>query len=374
MKLFSPLSWFNPHIVAILASVSEQVTVCAGVAVEVASAEGEPKEWVQLMPMGTFGTTRDSRGPWRIADQAHAERVIAASQRIAGGVDIPVDYDHALEAALDPKLRTPAPASGWIKALQARPDGLYGRIEWTSAAAAKLKAREYRYISPVFTHETAKGGAPGDVVSLLRAGLTNYPALTDQLAIAASGQGQSGADMDLKALAAALGLSADATLDQIVAAAAALKAAHGQVAVAAGLTAAAQPGEVVTAVAGLKTQAGVDPTKFVPRETYDALSARVAKIETDTVEEKAVAAVDTAIASGKIAPATRDWYLSHARRDLADFERFVGAAPVVVAAGRLAQTAKAPAEVSVNDEEMAVAAAMGLSKDEYLNSKKGVAR
>src|SRR3546814_1790477 len=75
-----------------------------------------------------------------------------------------------------------APASGWIKELQKRDDGIYGRIEWTAAARQALAAGEYRYISPVFNHDKIGGR----VRAILRAGLTNTPAL--ELAAVASEQ------------------------------------------------------------------------------------------------------------------------------------------------------------------------------------------
>src|SRR5581483_4779140 len=66
----------------------------------------------------------------------------------------------------------PAPAAGWICELAAREGALWGRVEWTPHGAMAIASREYRYISPVFQYT-----AEGEVMRLLRAGLTNNPNL-----------------------------------------------------------------------------------------------------------------------------------------------------------------------------------------------------
>jgi hypothetical protein len=66
----------------------------------------------------------------------------------------------------------PAPAAGWMKQFQARTNGLWALVAWTTNARALLDKREYRFISPVFAYTPA-----GEVLQILRAGLTNSPAL-----------------------------------------------------------------------------------------------------------------------------------------------------------------------------------------------------
>jgi Mu-like prophage I protein len=92
---------------------------------------------------------------------------------------LPVDYDHSIDLAAPKGL--PAPAAGWIDQLEARADGIWGRVAWTARAAASIAALEYRHISPVFDH--TRGGA---VVRILRAALTNSPAIPNLTALAAS--------------------------------------------------------------------------------------------------------------------------------------------------------------------------------------------
>lgn len=136
----------------------------------VALAESNPTskepQWVHLLPVGEFSAS-DGRGPWIVSDP---DKVIANSLSKAGSKKIPIDYDHQIDHAT--KNGQPAIAAGWITQLEARDDGVWGLVEWTDKASAHLAAKEYRYLSPVINH-TDKG----QVTTILRAALTNKPAL-----------------------------------------------------------------------------------------------------------------------------------------------------------------------------------------------------
>lgn len=119
---------------------------------------------IHLVPAGRF-SGRDGRGPYVLRD-AHA--VIQATQ--ARGMDLLIDYDHATDY-LPPGSRVPA--AGWVKTLHSREDGLWGEAEWTESAAAAIKGKEFRYISPVFDYRRGTG----EVMCLIRAALTNNPNL-----------------------------------------------------------------------------------------------------------------------------------------------------------------------------------------------------
>ncbi|MBY0431223.1 MAG: phage protease, partial [Rhodospirillales bacterium] len=125
--------------------------------------------------------------------------VIEASRRYAGRKLIAIDYDHQTDHAA--KNGRPAPAAGWIKGLQARPDGIWGMVDWTGRAAEHLRKREYRYLSPAFSHSPN-----GEVTCLLRAALTNNPNL--ELTALASAGGTI-MECDLSELRQLLGLPAD---------------------------------------------------------------------------------------------------------------------------------------------------------------------
>ena len=94
---------------------------------------GEAPAWVHLLPSGAT-TARDGR---RFI-LAEPEAVIAAFE--AGRIDLPVDYEHQADKPVN-RANGPVPAAGWIKALEARADGLWGRVEWTATAARMIGAK-----------------------------------------------------------------------------------------------------------------------------------------------------------------------------------------------------------------------------------------
>lgn len=326
--------------------------------IEVCAAGGELVTRIQLLPIGEILCKRDGRR-FRVRDLAHAQAIVAATTDTAGRADVPIDYDHQTLFGAIPKVGGTAPASGWMRNFSATPEGIFADVEWTEAAAAKLKAREYRYISPVFRMDPKTG----DALVILHAALTNYPAITELAAVASATS--SGDSMDLTKLALALGLKADATLDEIVAAQAAQTARLGAIAAAAGLTPNATDAEIAAAKAGL-----VDPTKYVPISELQAANARLDKLESESATAAASAAVDAAIAAGKVTPANRDWAMGYAKKDLAGFQAFSGNAPVVVTP-KTEATTKAPEKVEeLTEDQIAACKATGCSPEAFLKTLK----
>lgn len=166
-----------------------------------ASQAGDVPGWMQLFPSGTF-SGRDGRGPYTCDPVS----VVAQTRAHNGPLDIPVDYDHQLEfSAVNGQ---PAPAAGWITALEARDDGVWGHVEWTEKGRAHVAAREYRYVSPVYYHDPS-----GVIQSIESVALTNVPNLTGLKALASrepSGQqsftGESPMSF-LKTIASVLGVT-----------------------------------------------------------------------------------------------------------------------------------------------------------------------
>lgn len=106
----------------------------------------------------------------------------------------------------------PAPAAGWIEKLEDRGSGLWALVLWTEKAAEMISNKEYHYISPVFTTIS------GEVKCILRAGLTNNLAL-ELTQLATHKETQKDNDMTFKQRAAeTLGLSLDASAEEILAA------------------------------------------------------------------------------------------------------------------------------------------------------------
>lgn len=120
-------------------------------------------EWVRLLPLGEVKLV-DGREPFTVDSEA-LEAIIHAWR--ARGTDLVIDYEHQTLGG------GKAPAAGWIKDLEIREDGLWGRVEWTAAARAHLEAREYRYFSPVLNIDVDTRRP----TSLMNLALTNTPAI-----------------------------------------------------------------------------------------------------------------------------------------------------------------------------------------------------
>jgi phage I-like protein len=157
-------------------SVSEEVepnflvSACA-VALNAAQAQ----EWVELIPAGKF-TAVDGRGPF---DNHDPELIVTSSLAKMPLVGLVIDYDHSTDLAA-PEGR-PAPAAGWFREFKVERGAIFARVEWTTDAAEALKTKKYRYVSPVFEHSK-----DGKVERILRAALTNNPALINLPAIASA--------------------------------------------------------------------------------------------------------------------------------------------------------------------------------------------
>ena len=120
-------------------------------------------EWILLLPLGRVELV-DRPEPLEVDPESLAAMVKAFRSR---GVDVVIDYEHQSLQGRQ------APAAGWVKDLEAREDGLWARVEWTSQARDYLHNREYRYFSPVLklNPESRKPEA------LMQVGLTNVPAI-----------------------------------------------------------------------------------------------------------------------------------------------------------------------------------------------------
>ena len=290
-------------------------------------------KWIMLVPLGSF-SGRNGLGPYDGGDVAYMNQVIDATRKRAGNTELVIDYDHQTVFAAVPNVGGVAPAAGWIKDFEVRPDGLYGLVEWTEKAASAIKANEYRYISPVYHHDKS-----GKVLRLISAGLTNSPNLDLAAVVASTALNHQDEDMDKIALA--LGLAAGAKADDIVTA-------------------------VNSAVTGR-----VDPTKYVPIAQVVALQSDLNSLKATVQGDKATLAVNKAIEDGKIVPALKDWALKLYGADPAQFDAFVGAAPVLTAVQRATVVPPTNGDPALTNEDLAVMNQLGLSKESFLQVKKG---
>jgi phage I-like protein len=319
----------------------------AGLAVSL-NAEGAAPDWVQLLPDGPVIRGRDGR-TWTAPDLA-----LVINRFREARADLPVDLEHATQ--LKGARGEPAPAVGWIKDLEARGQALWAKVEWTADGAAAVATRAYRYLSPVFDFDRATTA----VHRIRSAGLTNLPNL--ELA-ALNRAAEPETPMDVPApIRQALGLPDTATPEAAVAAITALTGARDT---------------ALNRVTALEASgAAPDPARFVPRADYDLAMNRLTTLETAAAAARdaaVTAAVDAAIAAGKVAPASRDYHVAACRQEggLARFEAMVGAVPAIVspATGAAAGTPPGTTATALNAEEQAVAAKLGLSHEEFAKAK-----
>lgn len=304
-------------------------------------ADGTVPEWVHLIPAGQF-SGRDERGPYTLAADAVA-------QAFAGwGADLSIDYEH--QSMLAPENGQPAPAAGWIKALESRVDGLWGQVEWTAKAAAMIAAREYRYLSPVFDYDKR-----GVVFRLLGAALTNNPNLyltaLNRREGFSSAHSQQGDIVELNELLERLrymlNLPTLATPEEVLAELDKLKALLAQPETAAmrqtlNLSATAGLGDLLRAAHG-RVGAAPDPAAYVPRGEFERVSHSLQQLQAAQDDERVDREVGAAMSAGKVAPASADWARDYCRRDAAGFALFVASAPVLIdGSGRASHAAQKP--------------------------------
>ena len=123
-----------------------------------------PPEWIHLLPAGEFRGV-DGRGPYTVEN---ADQLILNSMR--GKKRLVLDENHSTDLAA--VQGGSAPAVGWIVDLQARTDGIWGKVDWNTRGDALMRDRAYEGVSPAFA------AAGKDVTRIVRASLTNLPNLT----------------------------------------------------------------------------------------------------------------------------------------------------------------------------------------------------
>lgn len=328
-----------------------------------AQDEAAAPEWVHLLPT-TSGAiqTGDKRGPYHVADAA---QVIALS--FADTDRLPIDENHAIDLGA-PKGQ-PSPARGWIVEMQARENGIWGRVEWSKEGAALIAGRAYRGLSPVIQHDKATKV----IDRILRASLVNVPNLRGLVALNSQ---QQETDMDfLQRMAELLGLKADASEEDVTTALqsrladtgaqTALQSRMGEVAVALGLASDAEHTAIVNAA---KASGGEDAA------TITALQAELTDLATEltglkegSARDKAVAFVDQAIADRRpgVKP-QRDRYISMHMKDPGGTEELIMAIPKLDSTHTtLEPPAPKDGEISLNAEQRHAAVLLGIPEKDY---------
>lgn len=313
------------------------------------SLEGDtPPEWIQLLPApGRPFRPIDGRGPWSYDD---AEALIAAS--FAATPRIFIDINHSTLRA-GPK-GGDAPAVGQIVEMQARPDGIWGRVEWSRKGAELMADKAYHGISPVIVMDPRN---KSKVARIWHASLTNTPALGGAIASLT----EEYADMNMAAVAKALGLPEDAGEDAILAAIAKLK--EGK----------AAPVEEMTALAralGAETGATVQELTVLAHSVRAQAgeASRVEALAAQIEEMQAEKWLGDVIAAGYAIPAgeVREDLMALHRDDPAAAARLAQSFPKLARSHTSGPAPKGGKVEALDADQKVIADMLGLGHDVYL--------
>lgn len=317
----SILSTLSPAVPGIAEAMTGLTVLDAYLADPTAAAKQAGPEWIKVTPRGKF-TARDGR----VFD---VDPELLAARFVQDGVDLPVDIDHAtVKKAM---FGEAAPAVGWISKLEARADGLYGKVEWLAEGLAVLAARTHRYISPTLKHDEN-----GKAFWLHSAALVAAPAAS-MAAVASADISTSEEPKMLKAIAAALGLSEDASEASCLSTVNSLKA------------------RIDPAV----HQAALDQVKTLSAD-LEARNKADHQAKVDTL-------LDGALKEKKIVPAQRDQYaaLCATAEGLAQVTALLGTMTATLSASGLDDKQPGDKLSTLSAEDREVIKMLGISEEEY---------
>nr|WP_298095919.1 phage protease [uncultured Shinella sp.] len=299
-------------------------------------------DWILLVPAGEI-VARDGREFTNLTPDA----VVTAFRD--DRKDMPVDYEHATH------LRAPeglsAPAVAWVDDVDVRDGAIWGHVSWNADGRAAVESKAYRYISPV-VHPDEKR----NVARISSVALTNDPALYLP-ALLRRDQPEKETDM-LKAIALALGLAE-----------------------------AASEAEILSKIGANKTDTELltrkaekpDPQLFVARKDHDAVvelcSQQKTEIETlksADLDRAVTAAVEGAIAGGKVIPAVKDSEIELCRAiGVAKYEERLSrmAAIVKPGEGQAAREAETLKSAALTDAEVAMCRRLGLKEEDFRKTR-----
>ncbi|GLQ20497.1 phage protease [Algimonas porphyrae] len=320
--------------------------------------------WNMILPAGEILELRDNR----VYRNPDPDALVAAYN--ADPVDIMVDINHCSVGS-----EWGPPAEGWVAQMEVRDGAIWGLIDWTDRGLNVLQARHYRYLSPAFSH-----AEDGEITGFHSVGLVNSPAMTMPAVARSQADGDPTpkpteslmTEEQLASLREKLGLDADASVDDILAAVAASnedKPGGGEP---------GDPADPANPEGGeAGAGAGVDLTDYVPRADYDAVVDRLAETESagevspsaDEVEQ----VIDQAIAAARIAPSSKDHYVAMCatQAGLDSFRKLVKVSPDLVVGKPDASLNKPIATAgSLTAAQQQVCRALGVSEEKFIATNK----
>ncbi len=275
----------RPQTPAAIQAAANSFALCF--AVDAADADSE---WRELIPAANAeGKIQGVDGRWWQMSAEIARNIAAGFHR-----PLAVDINHSSEL-LAPN-GGDSPAQGWIEELAERGGALFGRINWTETGANAIKARLYRFLSPVLLYDKASRV----VVGLKSAALCNQPNFN---------------------------LALNSEEPEVI------PTVEPEIIEALGLNAEADTADAVTAINSLKAARGTPSLDtFVPRADYnvalnraDAAEQKLADAAKATHDGEIETAINAALEAGKIAPPSVEYHRAQCAMEggLARFNEYV---------------------------------------------------
>lgn len=295
-----------------MALVGDRPALCF--ALDAVDMDDLPEMLVQLLPFtGDDHVTAIDGRKLRVSEYSLEQIGKAFSDRIN---DIVLDYEHN---TYNPFVPEGSRAAGWIREVftaapgQAIEDdvlsmkvdeygpGVYARVSLTEAAAGKIKAKEYRYLSPV-----VRTNDEDTVLEIVGAAVTNDPALDGMMPLAAKKNTNKAAD----AAEAALndpGRHREDTMEHL-------------------------DFQTLTALIGrpvsnaADAQAAIEELRTAGAQN-DQLSEELEQLRAENLAREAEVAVDAAIEEGRLDAKQRPWAIATFTNDRATWDGFIAATP-----------------------------------------------
>lgn len=375
--------------------------------------------WYQLLPAGKF-KARDGRpfdtpdGYWFLDENTGAAFI---QQTIEESNDKPIliDYDHQTLHKYEHGQKTPA--AGWIahpsQDIEWRPTGIYIKPQWTPIAQSEIDNKQFNELSAVFEYDRDTG-CP---IYLRMSALTNDPALVEigsLVALAASFFNEDQPQRKeitmnelLKMILLALGvISSDDDIDitdenardyaeQAVDAINNIKtAAEAAVDIKDTVETKESTEAIVEQVQDVVEDSaeeiaetekliaeaelsGIDLSKFVPAPTYRAAMRKLAALSSNNVNLSTEQLIANARAKGQILVSEVPYYRGIARQKgvAALCAMINGRKPLAALTSRqtsVINPRRQNSTAALTASDLQVIAATGISKDDYLKTKRGM--
>lgn len=296
-------------------------------------------------------------------DDEAARRVMADAEEY--GNDFSLDYNHGAFAmlALDPA--ESGKSAGWYS-LELRKGELWAvNVRWTPKAAEQLSQKEWRFVSPAFSHVAATGR----ITRLMNVALTNTPRLVKQDALVAASQTATlpaapppppEKSMELKNLIALLSLGAQSSEQDVLTALASMQQVQAQSKELLALCGASSMSEAIGRVRGLQEKAA----------RTDALEAQVAAAAESAKKAELNAVLEKAVADKKVAPAQVAFLSQMGERDIEQLKGYLATlSPLVATAPTKEPTGGSTGVALLSQAEQFIAQKMGLDPVKFAEHK-----